>query len=87
MWTSKGQGSGIVRWQSDSSFGGTQQMKGYEGYELMNKDNHKIGGTYPNIENYSTKEFESMIALRHTKVLSRDSPRIFAPIKISPLCC
>ena len=46
MWTSKGQVSGIVRWQSDGSFGGTQQMKGYEDYELMNKDNHKIGGTY-----------------------------------------
>ena len=46
MWTSKGQGSGIVRWKSDGSFGGTQQMKGYESYELMNKDNHKIGRTY-----------------------------------------
>ena len=46
MWTSKGQGSGIVRWQSDGSFGGTQQMKEYERYELMNKDNHKIGRTY-----------------------------------------
>ena len=46
MWTSKGQGSGIVRWQSDNSFGGTQQMKGYEGFELLNNDNHKIGGTY-----------------------------------------
>ena len=46
MWTSKGQGSGIVRWKSDGSFGGTQQMKGYESYELINKDNHKIGGTY-----------------------------------------
>ena len=49
MWTSKGQGSGIVRWQSDGSFRGTQQMKGYESYELMNKDNHKIGRTYLNI--------------------------------------
>ena len=28
------------------SFGGAQQMKGDEGYELINKDNHKIGEIY-----------------------------------------
>ena len=87
MWTSKGQGSGIVRWQSDGSFRGTQQMKGYENYKLMNKDNHKIEGTYliiPRIlKIILLKSLSQWLLLGALKFL----PRIaHAPIKISPHC-
>ena len=56
MWTSKGQDSGIVRWQSDGSFGVHNKWRDMKVMNLWIKI--IISDHSPNIENYSTKEFE-----------------------------
>jgi len=58
------------------SFGGAQQMKGDEGYELMNKDNHKWGNISDhssNIENYSTKSLSLRLLLGALKFFPRSN--------------